>query len=204
MTVPDRIVAKALELYNEKGIEYVGMRELAAALDTKLGNITYYFPTKEDLILRISSDLSELNSSVYKPDANISITTYFDIFRRHFEHQFQYRCLFLSFVHLMFQYERLSVRYKKVEEIRKKTGIEIIEHLITNGYLKSLTSEDKAYLSSATLLISRFWISEAAISHKGKKPADQIEHYLRLLAQIMLPYCTTKGKTQISDVIIHE
>ena len=48
----ERIVTKALEMFNQSGVEYVGMRELAAALDMRVGNVTYYFPTKDDLVNR--------------------------------------------------------------------------------------------------------------------------------------------------------
>lgn len=46
MKTKERIVSKALELFNEHGIEYVGLRELAAHLGIRVSNITYYFPTK--------------------------------------------------------------------------------------------------------------------------------------------------------------
>lgn len=197
MSVQERIVTKALEMFNQKGIEYVGMRELAAALDTKLGNITYYFPTKEDLIVRIATDLSTLNSSILQADNTITITSYLELIRKHFEHQYQYRCLFLSFVHLISQYEKIAGRYKKVEDQRKKTVIMNLKNLSANNYLKPLTTDDTAFLLSAISLISRFWISEAAVSHSRLKPVDQINHYLHLIANILSPYCTPKGKAQL-------
>ena len=39
----ERIVSKALEMFNERGIEYVGLRELAATLKMRVGNITSTF-----------------------------------------------------------------------------------------------------------------------------------------------------------------
>jgi hypothetical protein len=44
----ERIVQVALEMFNKTGVEYVGMRELAMALDMRIGNLTYYFPTKDE------------------------------------------------------------------------------------------------------------------------------------------------------------
>jgi AcrR family transcriptional regulator len=38
-----KILHKALELFNERGIEYVGMRELAASFGITIGNVTYNF-----------------------------------------------------------------------------------------------------------------------------------------------------------------
>jgi hypothetical protein len=38
-SVEQAIVDKALEMFNEKGVEYVGMRELAQSLDMRIGNL---------------------------------------------------------------------------------------------------------------------------------------------------------------------
>jgi len=197
MTTQERIAAKALELFNDKGIEYVGMRELAASLDTKLGNVTYYFPTKEDLILQVSINLSEANSSILQTNEEITIKSYFEMTRRHFECQYQFRCMFLSFVHLKKQYAKLAVRYKKTEEQRKKTVLKNIEYLVQNKYLRKMASAEIDFLLSAISLLSRFWISEAAISYSTLKPSDQIQHYLGLLANILLPYCSENGKNEL-------
>ncbi len=69
----ERIVSKALEMFNERGIEYVGLRELASTLDMRVSNITYYFPTKDDLVNHLSLDFSELNSRVMVENNDITL-----------------------------------------------------------------------------------------------------------------------------------
>lgn len=197
MTPKERIVNKALELYNENGIEYVGMRELAASLDLKLGNITYYFPTKEDLVNQIAIDLSEHNSKILYQADSISVRSFLDMYRKQFESQYRYRCLFLSFVHLIKQYEGLSKRYAGVEKKRKETVKSNIEGLVENKYLRKLKEEEMLFLISSISFVSRFWISEAAISHSKLKPASQMDHYISMMTNIILPYCTAKGLEDI-------
>lgn len=46
----ERILRAALSLLVDEGYRAVTMRRVAAACDMKLGNLTYYFPTKEDLV----------------------------------------------------------------------------------------------------------------------------------------------------------
>ncbi len=46
-----RIIDRALALFNEHGLERIGMRELARDLQLRPGNLTYHFARKEDLIL---------------------------------------------------------------------------------------------------------------------------------------------------------
>ena len=201
MSKEEQIVAKALALFNEKGIEYVGMRELAAELNTKLGNITYYFPTKEDLILRVSASLSEANSNILQVDASITMKSYLEMTHRHFECQYQFRCVFLSFVHLKKQYPKLSARYKKTEDQRKKTTVSNIDYLVQNKYLRKLTYHESDFLLSAISLLSRFWISEAAISFSSLKPTEQIKHYISIFAHLLFPYCTAKGRKDLFEIL---
>ena len=68
MSTKEKLVSRALELFNENGIEYVGMRELAADLGMRVGNVTYYFPTKDDLVMELISGLRDLNSKTIGPD----------------------------------------------------------------------------------------------------------------------------------------
>ncbi|MCC6866041.1 MAG: TetR family transcriptional regulator [Ignavibacteria bacterium] len=201
MTTQERIAAKALELFNNKGIEYTGMREIAAKLGTKLGNITYYFPTKKDLIIQVSANLAKANSAILQKDESITMKSYFEMTIKHFECQYHYRCLFLSFVHLIKQYPKLSARYKKTELLRKKSIMEKIKHLVKNKYLRKMKGTEIKFLVSAVSILSRFWISEAAISYSKLKPANKIKHYISLLANIYLPYCTSKGKNELREFI---
>lgn len=50
------IFNKAVQLFSERGIENVSMRELAAACDLSLGAFYYHFKNKEDLILYFYQD----------------------------------------------------------------------------------------------------------------------------------------------------
>jgi AcrR family transcriptional regulator len=202
MKPKELILAKALELYNENGIEYVGMRELAVSLDLKLGNITYYFPTKESLVYQISLDLSVENSKILAANEDLTLVSFLEMMQKQFENQYRFRCLFLSFVHLIRQYESISSRYVEVEQRRKNTIIENIGRLVKNGCLRKLSDKEVGILVSSVSLIARFWISEAAISQNKLKPSLIISHYLNLLANIMLPYCTERGAEEIRGIEI--
>ncbi len=52
-TTRDRIVAAAREMLLERGYDGLVLRELADSLDIKLGNLQYYFKTREGLALHV-------------------------------------------------------------------------------------------------------------------------------------------------------
>lgn len=49
--IKEQIFEQTLRLYNERGYQNVSLREIAQALDISVGNLTYHFPKKEDLLI---------------------------------------------------------------------------------------------------------------------------------------------------------
>lgn len=47
----EKIFRESVRLWAEKGYENVSMRDIAAACDIGTGNLTYYFPKKEDILM---------------------------------------------------------------------------------------------------------------------------------------------------------
>jgi AcrR family transcriptional regulator len=196
MKTREKITNKALELFNRNGIEYVGMRELASALDMKIGNITYYFPTKDDLVNQLALDLSDLNAITLGKEV-VTMTSFLEMRERNFQNQYRYRCLLLSFVHIMKQNPMVAERYKEIGKKRGDGLLLDIRNLQKKGYLKIDFKSDLEYLSSLIGLIARFWISETAISNNNLSVDKQIRHYVELTAKIFIPYATKLGKNQI-------
>lgn len=69
----DLICQVATDLFNEKGYDKVSMREIAKAANTTIGNLTYHFQKKEDIVIRIVSDLQNdysiyFSTELYKLD----------------------------------------------------------------------------------------------------------------------------------------
>lgn len=197
MNTQAKIVDKALELFNERGIEYVGLRELAAVLNMRVSNITYYFPTKDDLVYQLSVELNHLNTETMVVNDHITITLFLQMFDKIFINQVKYRCLLLSFVHLMEQNKVMAAKYKKTQLYRSTTLKSNIEVLAASGYLKVKDDGEIEFLVSTLALISRFWISEAAVSFRHLSSHEQINHYLSIIAKLLLPYSTAKAKKEI-------
>lgn len=193
ITVEEKIVEKALESFNEKGIEYVGMRELAAQLGMRIGNLTYYFPTKDDLVNRLTLQLAEENSMTIVAIDSVTIERFFEMMRQVFANHCKYRCLMLSFVHIMQRNPIVAKRYSKTQVQRNETWARNIGALRDAKYIKA-DQPEVDFLVSGIALIARFWISEAAISFRKQTEEEQTEYYLKMIGRIFLPYATKKGR----------
>lgn len=201
MNTREKILDQALKMFNERGIEYVGLRELAAELGIRVGNISYYFPTKDDLVFELSQELSKKNAAVMISDENITLYGFLEILHSMYHNQLAYRCLLLSVVHVMRQNKMVAAAYKKTYGNRTTAINANLELLHQSGYLVFENEEDKNYLVSMVSLIGRFWISEAAVSFKNMPEAQQVNFYLTQLAKTIHPFASAKGRKEIKKFI---
>lgn len=201
MNTREIIVDKALKMFNERGIEYVGLRELASELDIRVSNISYYFPTKDDLVNELSIRLSKANASIIIEDKHLSMKGFMEMLDQVYQNHVRYRCLLLSVVHLMQQNKHMAAKYKQTQNIRNATLQSNLQALEENGYLKIKDEDQMRFLVSTLSLISRFWISEAAISFRNQAVSGQVNFYLQLVAQLFQPYCTARGRSEIQMFI---
>jgi AcrR family transcriptional regulator len=200
METRQKILNKALTLFNKKGIEYIGMRELAAALDMRIGNLTYYFPTKDDLVASISEEYSQENSRIHQQFRVISLYDFLAKNKLLFQYRIGYQCLLLSMVHLIERNPQIARRYEKVKS-QRLSGLERDMDILTdNGYL-NLGQEDRWLVVALNSLLGRFWMSEAALYVKRNDIKTQTNHYLKLLALFFKPYATKEGVEDIERFI---
>jgi AcrR family transcriptional regulator len=197
MDTRKKILDKALEMFNERGIEYVGLRELAAILGIRVSNITYYFPTKDDLVYALSLELGQKNAAVIVEREILTMSDFLEMLHEVFQNHIAFQCLLLSVVHLMKQNKHLSAGYKNTQKVRNTTIYSNLQALQRSGYLSPKDESDIEFLVSGISLISRFWISEAAVSCDGLSTKEQIRHYLSLISKLLTPYSTAKAQDDI-------
>lgn len=189
----EKILETALKMFNESGIEYVGMRELSSTLGIRIGNLNYYFPTKDDLVNRLSLKLAEENSGIIVPLEEITLPLFFEMLHQVFKNHLKYRCLMLSFVHIMQRNPLIAKRYSKTQLERSDAWSRNVNALVSGKYLVA-EREEIAYLVSSLSLIARFWISESVVSFRNPSDEEQLTHYLKMIARIFMPFATSKGR----------
>lgn len=193
----DKIVEKALELYNEFGIEYVGVRELAKELNVKGGNITYYFPTKNDLIREIQVRLSESNTELFEEDREVSIYNFLQLHAMVYENQYSYRAIFTSLPLLMKQ-GSISVEHYKEQQVNRTRGVyQHMKSLFLGGYFQTAKADDMDAILHAIILHNRFWISEATVDDVIKEKNIALQRAIERLASLLSIISSEKGKTDI-------
>ena len=199
----DLILTHALKLFNERGVEYVGVREIAKDLNLRVGNITYYFPIKDDIVVAIANQLAELNNRSINPVEGLTMQGFLKMYKQIFENHYLFSCLFISFVQQMERNTKLEKSYMSTQQKRYQTLKINLTELMENKFLKNtVTEEQLEYLVAALSLTARFWLSESRIRFKGVAKNKIFKHYLTLISYHLAPYTTQKGQKEIKAFIL--
>ena len=192
MTTKDRIAAEALSQFNQKGINQVGVREIARSLDISPGNMSYHFPKKEDLLLYILKSYGQENERLranYMSEEP-SIEGFTSLFKNLFENQYEHRGIFAELVEVNRVLEaQTDFNYLEGQNARIKELNGMIKELQRVDVLKE-GNEVKSHLVSFLTLFGRFWIAEAFLSDRIDNKHEIIKHYLDILRNQLKPYVT--------------
>lgn len=196
------ILQHALKVFNTKGIEYAGVREIAKDLNLRVGNVTYYFPTKDDIVVALGQELRELNSLTIQEIDGLNMLGFLGMYRQVFENHYKYRCLFISFVQQFERNKKIRTDYLRTQKQRFSTLKKNITELMENGYLhEDISPSQIEYIISSIALTSRFWLSEARITYRTFSKEKVLKHYLTLITHLLLPYSTETGKKHITSFL---
>lgn len=197
----DIIVEKALEMYNTYGIEYVGVRELAKELNMKGGNITYYFPTKNDLIVEIQNRLSASNSALFDKEKETSIFSFLQTHYEIYSNQYNYRAIFISLPLLMKQ-GSISVEQYKIQQLKRRNDIyQEMKSLFLKGYFQTAKADDMDAILESIIIHNRFWISEATADGIIEDKEFAVSTYIHRIAALLKIIASEKGKMEIGQFL---
>jgi hypothetical protein len=152
-------------------------------------------------VFQLSLELTKKNEATIVVSDHVTMLSFLQMLLQVFQNHMQFRCLFLSFVHLMEQNKLMAESYRKTQTHRRFTIKSNIAALAAGGYLNMKDEEELDVLVSTIALISRFWISEAAVSFKHLSAKAQISHYITLISKLLYPYASGKGKKEISSFL---
>jgi len=194
----DRILDRALQLFNERGIEYVPVRELARDLGIKGGNITYYFPTRDDLVLAIAEQLREADASAIRIPRNPTLYDFLEMHRATFRNHHRFRCLFLSLPRLMAHEQLVDGLGAAMEAGGVGVVSEYLTKLRDGGIMvRTLGSREIERISAFIALVNHGWIADAAIRFPQLDPEAQVAHYLQIIADHLRGFATIGGRVDL-------
>lgn len=202
MDTRERLLDRAKQLFNQHGLEAVGVRDLARDLDLSPGNVSYYFARKENLIDELMSELAHENADNVAALATAdSLAHLLDQYREVFRTQYEYRFLARSIVHIVETYPEIGQRYSSVDSARRSGLGEAFARLIGTDLESGTTSTTISAIVGTCTVIARFWLSEMRLSFHDLDADTVIDHYLAIIAHATWAAATPEARTTLTPYL---
>ena len=199
-----RILEHARAAFNERGVGNVGVRDIARELDLSPGNLSYHFPTKDELVIALVEEMHAQNTAVVAAplvgpfdfaqlDAVIR-----NIMRRDLENAWLYRDL----VSLLYGVPGMRAIHGSMQRAREARVDTLVGRLIDARLLERKTTE-RALPQLRLQLLTQilFWVPSAIIHAPERNPAARLDLHARSVMALFLVHCTPNGRRRLAPFI---
>jgi len=200
MKTRDRIIQKAVELYNEYSASEISNNRIAAEMGISPGNLHYHFKNKESIIREIYKILFyKMDKIWYEPAFYGSeeglIDYFYELSRLLYEYRFCYFELNVLLKNDPELKEEYALRSERIQQQMKN----LYHSYVDAGIMKNIGSEeDEKYVVENAWIVGLMWITYADMIHK-KLNSDIIHESVRHIYYIIRPYMTPKSGRRIEE-----
>lgn len=160
MKTRDRILAAALELFNQQGERKVTTNHIAAHLDMSPGNLYYHFKNKQEIIFELFLGYeARVDSNLQVPtDRALTIEDKLNYLQKVFQGLWEYRFIHRDMEHLLLGEERIHSRYREFFR-RCQKNTEAIYQGLNDANIINLSQRDVEGLALNTWIVVTGWFS---------------------------------------------
>ena len=194
-----KIINKAVELLNEKGVANVSLMNIAKAAGMSQGNLNYHFKHKSDLMKAIHQTMVDEMEGVIRPMGLVGLE-HFQIAALHFfRFQEKYRFFFLDTVEIARTYPDVMTRHTEIVNRRMDEGRALMNYYIGGGWLIP-EPESGIYntISHHIWLVNTFWLGMKSMMNNDEKYTKAF--IMNMLWTLLKPYFTEKGKIDFEKI----
>jgi len=203
MKTKDRIILKAVELFNEHTASAVSNNRIAAEMGISPGNLHYHFRNRESVIREIYFILfRKMDGLWYEPSfygSEDGIVDYFyKLSRLLYEYRFCYRELNVLLKNDPVLREEYTARNARILQQMEK----LFHSYVDAGIMKKIDSEkDRRYIIENTWVVGLMWISYADLLYEDVT-SSIIHESVYHLYYSMKPYLTARSGRKIEEAIL--
>ncbi|MEG0928057.1 TetR/AcrR family transcriptional regulator [Chryseobacterium sp.] len=190
MNTKEKILSKALELFNEKGYNNITTRHIAAELAISAGNLHYHFKHSEDIIKILFDELTLKMDDLLNEMKKMEVTTLEDLYKFTYstcEIFYSYRFIFINFVDILKKLPEIESNYEKINFNRKEEFQVIFSGFQKNNiFQKDIPDFIVDCLTEQIFIIADNWLTHNRLISKLNKKAA-IQHYTLLQMNLFYP-----------------
>ncbi len=202
MKTRDRILAAALELFNQQGERKVTTNHIAAHLEMSPGNLYYHFKNKQEIIYELFLNYEEtVDSYLQVPsDRNLTVEDKLNYLQKVFQGLWEYRFIHRDMEHLLLAEERLHARYREFfRRCQQKT--EAIYQGLNDANIININQQDLEGLALNTWIVVTSWFSflqcNLLSDPEESITLDMLKGGIYQIFQLERPYLSDEYREQV-------
>ncbi len=195
MKTKDKILQAALALFNEEGLDNVSLRRIAQELGISLGNLTYHYARRDDIVYALYLKLVEhfdgmfggmRGDSISLDGVGLFATKVYDAF-------YAYRFLMYDFSRVMRTYPSIRKHYQELTLRRASDTLMLFQALAQLGWMKKEAFPQQfALLSRALTILADSFLPSAEFVYQIPE-AERRNAFAQQVGALLRPYLTEKG-----------
>ncbi len=202
MKTRDRILASALELFNQQGERKVTTNHIAAHLGMSPGNLYYHFKNKQEIIYELFLNYEDtVDGYLDVPtDRQLTVTDKLNYLQKVFQGLWEYRFIHRDMEHLLLAEERLHARYRDFfRRCQQKT--EAIYQGLSDAKIIEIEQRDLEGLALNTWIVVTSWFSflqcNLLSDPEESITLDMLKGGIYQIFQLERPYLTAEYRDQV-------
>lgn len=200
MGLKEKILDKAVEMFNARGIASTSQNQIAAALEISTGNLTYHYKTKAILIKAVYQRMHADSKDLLVFEGYLSLNDFRKSMGKFQEFQEKYSFFFHDLVFITRKYPEVGKLIEEANLIRFRQGKELFEHYVETGRMVPESKGiDYDCLTHNIWMMSTFWDIQNKIipaTSVLKSPLGMLE----MAWYMILPYLTKQGRDEYNQI----
>ncbi|MCC5918497.1 MAG: TetR family transcriptional regulator [Cryomorphaceae bacterium] len=196
-----QIVAKALELFNNKGVADVTLRGIALEVGISQGNLNYYFKVKDDIVEALYFNLvEEINQRMATLiHINSSMQLLYSSAFLSMQCFYRYRFLMRDLDKILSENAKIRAHYKALMLVRNQQFQTIFSEFVRRGIFRKEAFEGEYMrLHERMTIIGNNWLNSGVLFDQSDEVFISYHH--KLLFEMIFPYLTELGRSQYDSL----
>jgi AcrR family transcriptional regulator len=202
MKTRDRILAAALELFNQQGERKVTTNHISAHLGMSPGNLYYHFKNKQEIIYELFLSYEKrVDANLELPSGReLTVEDKLNYLQKVFQGLWEYRFIHRDMEHLLLVEERLHSRYRDFFR-RCQKNTEGIYQGLRNANIIVLDDRDLEGLALNTWIVVTSWFSFLQCNLLADKyesiTLDMLKGGIYQIFQLERPYLSDEYRERV-------
>jgi len=190
MGTKDKILAAALDLFNNQGARAVTTNHIAAEVGISPGNLYYHFKNREEIVRTLYQRMAEECNECQDP-GNSHDKPSFEGLEEHFQKitniEWKYRFIKRDIARLIDRDPELKQLFQEVHQQKQVEIAESIQGFVSAGLTRDMDDRAREQMAQIIWLISTFWQPFLELSNK-KVTRESLAEGMDLVRFLIKPF----------------